>query len=406
MDNTEHFRIHELPPFLLGEIAQAVIAARSAGRDVIDFSQLNPNLGPPGAAVEKLVQASLQPHNHRYSSSQGILKLRESLSAWYRKQFQVELSAEEEVLVTMGTKQGLSHLLFAVVHPGDVVLVPTPSYPIHDASVVLAGAHLAAVDLPSPESCNGVIDAANDEFFAALLHAYEASWPRPKMMIVSFPHNPTALVATREFFERLVELAREKQLSIIHDFAYADLGYDGYRPPSIMEVAGAKDVAVELVSFSKGLSMPGWRIGACVGKPSLVGALKKIKSYLDYGVFQPIQIAAISALQGYDPVLAETRDMYRARRDVLCSGLEQLGFHFVIPRGSLFVWARLPEKLRGAGSLAASMRLLEECDVAVCPGIGFHQHADEHVRFALVEPEARIRSGLARMSRLLGGASV
>ncbi|MFN8389159.1 MAG: aminotransferase class I/II-fold pyridoxal phosphate-dependent enzyme [Bdellovibrionota bacterium] len=395
------FRVNHLPPFLLGELAASVIAARTSGRDVIDLSQLNPSLGPPGAAVEKLVQASLQPHNHKYSSSQGITKLRSSMCQWYERRFEVSLDPEREVVVTMGSKEGLSHLLFAVASPGDAVLLPSPAYPIHVASIALAGANCIAVSLPDVQSNGGVLTEQSDELFERLTAAYEAAWPRPIMMVLSFPHNPTATVVTLGFFERLVGLAREKGFYLAHDFAYADVCFDGYRTPSILQARGARDVAVEFCSLSKGMSMPGWRIGVCAGNEALVSALKKIKSYLDCGAFQPLQIAAIKAFDSYDQTIHEAVDIYRARRDVLASGLAQLGFELNVPKGSLFLWARIPEKFRGAGSFAFCRMLLEQANVAACPGSGFDSHADDYVRFALVEPEARLRTAIAKLEQVL-----
>ena len=401
LKSADQFRVNQLPPFQLGELAQEVLTLRSEGHDVIDLSQLNPNLGPPAQAVEKLVQASLQPHNHKYSSSQGIAKLRGSVSDWYSRRFSVNVSAENEIVITMGTKQGLSHLLFAVVSQGESILLPTPAYPIHTSAIALAGANCIGVPLPEEGLREGLLSEAHDDYFRRLADAYDASWPRPLMMIVSFPHNPTSLCVTPGFFQRLVDLAKEKGFYLVHDFAYADLGYDGYKTPSLLAAAGAKDVAVECCSFSKGMSMPGWRVGSCAGAEPLISALKKVKSYLDCGSFQPLQIAAIRAFECYDQTLAETVDIYRARRDVLAAGLLALGFELNIPKGSLFVWAKIPEKFRAAGSGEFARRILHEAHIAACPGIGFDAHADHFLRFALVEPEARIRSGLQQLKHFL-----
>ncbi len=403
----QHFFVHHLPPFVLGEIAQAVVQARLEGRDVYELSQVNPALTPPPAAVEKLVQSCLQPHNHRYSSSQGIAKLREAVSDWYARRFKVEVHPATEVVATMGIKEGLSHLLFAMASTGDTVLLPTPSYPIHSAAIVLAGANLIGVPLPlmSPEDAerDGTIDVLTEKsetFFSRLTATYERTWPRPMMMIISFPHNPTATVVTAGFFERLVHLAKSKGFYLAHDFAYADLSFDGMRTPSILEIPGAKEIAVECCSLSKGMSLGGWRAGFCSGNERLISALKKIKSYLDCGIFQPVQIASIKALSQYDNVLAETRETYQTRRDVLVDGLNTLNWEFETPKGSLFLWAKIPSQYRAMKSMAFSRYVLERANVAVLPGAGFDASADEWVRFALVEPEQRLRAAIRAMGAL------
>jgi len=397
---SQQFPVHQLPPFLLGEIARAVVAARGAGRDIIDFSQLNPSLGAPGAAIEKLVQAALQPHNHRYSSSQGILKLREAISGYYQRRFGVELDVEREITVTLGTKQALSHLLFATASPDDSIILPMPAYPIHTALVALSGAH--SISVPLPLKGGAVVSSESEDFFSKLKEVCESTWPRPMMCLVSFPHNPTGAVATRCFFERLVEVGKQEGLYLVHDFAYADLSYDGWKTPSLLEIPGAKDIAVECFSFSKGLGMPGWRVGSCVGSEPLISALKKVKSYLDCGLFQPLQIGAVKALEVSESVFTEASDVYRARRDALVSGLTGLGFEADAPKGGLFVWARLPESARAEGSMKISHRLLDEALVAVCPGVGFDPHADEYLRFSLMENESRTRAAITRMAELFG----
>ncbi len=396
MKPIESFPVHQLPPFVLGEIARAVVSARSTGRDIIDFSQLNPSLGAPGAAIETMVQAALQPHNHRYSASQGILKLREAIARYYSRRFGVDLDVEREIAVTLGTKQGLSHLLFATASPEDSIILPTPAYPIHTALVALSGAH--SISVPLPLSAGDVLTASSEEFFTGIRQACESTWPRPMMCLISFPHNPTGAVADLSFFEKLVDFAKEQGLFLVHDFAYADLAYDGWKTASVLEVSGAKDVAVECFSFSKGLGMPGWRVGACVGNGALVAALKKVKSYLDCGQFQPLQIGAVKALDSSETIFSEAVDVYRARRDVLVSGLNALGFEARSPKGGLFVWARLPQELRAEGSMRISHRLLDEAQVAVCPGLGFDPHFDDYLRFSLMENESRTRTGLSRMS--------
>lgn len=404
----EFFRIAHLPPYPLGEIAQAVRDARVAGQDIIDLSQVNPNLGPPGIAVDKLVQSCLQIHNHRYSSSQGITALRQAIAGWYDKRFGVEVSADSEVVVTMGTKEGLSHLLLSMASPGDTVIVPTPSYPIHTSAVFISGAGFVGLPLfssySSAEEEGYLLSEKSDDFFERLRVLYNHTWPRPKAMVLSFPHNPTATVVTKGFFERLVEFALGHGLYLVHDFAYADICFDGYQAPSILEIDAAREIAVEFYSLSKGFGMAGWRIGFCVGNEKLVGALKKIKSYLDFGVFQPLQIAARAALlhasEHGAEWLAEAVSVYQTRRDVLVDGLRDLGWTLHTPKGTVFVWARIPDYAVGEGSLSFGHRLLAEAKVAVCPGIGFDVQADHYMRFALVENERCLRAATQRMQLL------
>ena len=396
------FRIHHLPPYHLGDIAKAVIDARVSGRDIIDLSQFNPSLSPPAVAVDKLVQASLQPHNHRYSASQGITKLRESIARWYERRDGVALDVEREIVVTMGTKEALSHLLFAVVSQGDTVLLPTPSYPIHNAGIVLAGGNVIGVPLfdPAQEVPPTTLTEADDDFFQRLQVAYEGTWPRPIMMLLSFPHNPTTIVVTKGFLTRLVEFALERGIYLIHDFAYADLCFDGYQAPSLLSIPGAKDIALECYSVSKGLSMPGWRVGFCVGNERLIGALKKIKSYLDCGIFQPLQIATVRVLDSHERLVADHVETYRARRNILADGLSSLGFSLQRPKGTVFVWAKIPKRYRHKGSLAFVREVLERTQVAVCPGVGFDAHTDQYVRFALTEGEARLRAALNQLTAM------
>lgn len=404
----EFFYIHQLPPYPLGDIAQAVRTARAAGRDIIDLSQVNPDLGPPGFAVDSLVQACLQPHNHRYSSSQGITRLREGIAKWYAHRHGVELAVDSEVVATMGTKEGLSHLLLAVASPRDNILVPTPSYPIHTSAVFIAGAGFVGLPLFSSNELAAsegyTLTDKSSDFFERLSLAYNRTWPRPKLMVVSFPHNPTTTVVTLSFFERLVEFALAQRMYIVHDFAYADIAFDGTRPPSILKVPGAREVAVECYSLSKGMGIPGWRIGFCLGNRELVGALKKIKSYLDFGIYQPLQIAAAQMLSQPERLereaIGEVVTTYQSRRDLLYHGLQALGWECAMPSASVFIWARIPERFRKEGSLKLSYRLLEETGIAVCPGAGFDVGADEFVRFALVERETRLRIALEHLSKL------
>lgn len=398
-------KLDHLPLIALNEIAHSVNSARNEGRDIIDFSQLNPNLSPPGQAVEKLVQSSLQPHNHRYSSSQGISKLREAFSKWYHTRFDVELNFETETVVTLGTKQGISHLLFGLVSTGDTILLPTPAYPIHQASVVLAGGRIIDFPIASSEEENIWKNAEpltenSEGFFSRLEKAYQISSPKPKIMILSFPHNPTSTVVTLGFFERLVELAKDLGIYLIHDFAYADLAFDGYKTPSILQVKGATDVAVEFYSLSKGLCLSGWRIGACSGNSDLVAVLKKVKSFLDYGSFQPLQIGAIKALESYKSIISETVEIYKSRRDVLVDGLNNMSWEIASPKGSLFVWAKIPQDIFAKNAVEFSSKLLEK-NVAVCPGDGFGAEYSQYLRFALGEPENRIRQALSNIEQVL-----
>lgn len=404
----EFFRVSQLPPYSLGPIAYAVRDARLAGRDIIDLSQINPDLGPPPQAIDALVQASLQKHNHRYSSSQGITRLRSAAANWYEHRFGVEVDPDKELVVTMGTKEGLTHLLLAMLAPGENVLVPTPSYPVHSSSVCIAGASFVGVplfeDFSTASDCAYRLSDKSEDFFNRLSLAVERTWPRPKALICSFPHNPTATVVDLSFFERLVAFARAERLSIVHDFAYADVCFDEYRAPSLLEIPGAREIAVECYSLSKGFSMPGWRIGFCIGAPHLVSALKRIKGYVDFGIFQPMQIAAAKLLddsQQAENVIQEHSALYQARRDVLCEGLQGLGWELSIPKASVFVWARLPENVRKEGSFRISQKLLDEASVAVCPGGGFDPHGDEFIRFAIVEEERLLRQAIASIRECL-----
>jgi alanine-synthesizing transaminase len=392
MAELELFRIDHLPPYPLGSIAQAVTDARLQGVDVIDLSQVNPNLGAPGIGVDKLVQASLLAHNHRYSSSQGITKLRQGACRLYRERRDVDIDLDEEVVVTCGIKEGLSHLLLALCAPGESVVIPTPSYPVHAAGVSIAGASVLGIPL-----FQGWEEAERLE------HLFETTWPRPRVMVLNFPHNPTTTTVDRSFFERLVELARRRGVYLIHDFAYAEICFDGYRAPSILEVAGAKEVAVEFYSLSKGFNTPGWRIAFGLGNRKLITALKRIKSYLDFGTFQPLQIAAVEVMNQAEAITEEVRRTYEMRRDLVVEGLEQLGWRLHRPRATVFLWAELPESVRSALIPGASFShaLLESCGVAVCPGAGFDPHARSHIRLALVEPEHRLRSAVEKIGGLV-----
>jgi alanine-synthesizing transaminase len=383
-------RLERLPPYILAEVVGLMRRARQEGRDVINLGMGNPDLPTPPHIVEKLVEAAGKPVNHRYSLSRGIPKLRAAICARYREHYNVELDAEAEAIVTLGAKEGLAHLVLAATGPGDTVLAPNPTYPIHAYSVVIAGADV-----------HGVRIGPDCDFFEELQKAVANAVPRPKLLILSFPSNPTAQVVDAAFFEKVVAFAREENLRVIHDLAYADLCFDGYRAPSILQVPGAKEVAVEFYSMSKGFSMPGWRVGFCLGNPEMVGALARIKSYLDYGMFQPIQIAATVALQMPDDCVAEICEIYRRRRDVLCDGLARIGWQVDKPLATMFVWARIPERFVDEGSAAFCRRMLQEADVAASPGVGFGSHGEGFVRFALVENEERIRQAVRGIKSML-----
>jgi alanine-synthesizing transaminase len=384
-------RIDRLPPYVFNVVNELKAAARRAGEDVIDLGMGNPDLPSPSRVVDKLVEAARNPRNHRYSTSRGVPKLRRAICDWYERRYGVALDPETEVTTTIGAKEAISHLAWTLVAPGDTCLVPEPTYPIHTFSVALAGADVHSVPL-GPEQ----------DFFANLLDGYERTWPRPRVIITSFPHNPTTACVDISFFEQLVAFARERDLMVVHDFAYADLCFDDYNAPSFLQVAGAKDVGVEIFSLSKSFSMPGWRIAFLVGNPEMVAALGRLKSYLDYGVFQPIQIASIIALNECEDETKVYRDTYRARRDVLIEGLARAGWNVAPPKATMFVWAEIPEQFRDTGSLEFAKLLLREGKVAVSPGVGFGRAGDKFVRFALVENEHRTRQATRGIKKALG----
>ncbi|MDR1396164.1 MAG: aminotransferase class I/II-fold pyridoxal phosphate-dependent enzyme [Desulfarculales bacterium] len=377
-----------LPPYMFAEVGKLKALARQQGEDIIDLGMGNPDLPTAGHIVEKLAEASYKPTNHRYSASRGITRLRHAISAWYKRRYGAEIDPDSEAVVTMGVKEGLAHLVLATISPGDVVLAPNPTYPIHLYSVIIAGGDLRSVPL-----------LPGQDFFEQLTIAFKQTWPHPKMLITSFPHNPTTTTVDLNFMSRTVEFCREHQIWLIHDFAYADLCFDGYQAPSIMQVPGAKEVAVEFFSMSKSYSMAGWRLGFCVGNQEMVAALSKIKSYLDYGAFQPIQIAGIIALNGDQSCVSEVVDVYRRRRDVLLNGLNRIGWEVAPPLATMFVWPRIPERFRYMGSVEFSKMLIKEAKVAVSPGIGFGEYGDEYVRMALVENEHRINQAVRGFRR-------
>jgi alanine-synthesizing transaminase len=384
-------RIERLPPYVFAIVNNLKMEARRRGEDIIDLGMGNPDGATPKHIVDKLVEAAKKSKNHRYSASKGITQLRMAICEWYKRRYEVDLDPETEAVATIGSKEGLSHLVLATVNPGDVVLTPTPAYPIHPYSVIIAGGEVRTVPI-----------GVNVDFFYEMEKAFKTTWPRPKMLIINFPHNPTTeVIEGLDFFRKIVEFAKEHKLIVLHDLAYADLVFDEYKAPSFLQVPGAKDVGVEFFSLTKSYSMPGWRVGFCVGNKELIGALIKIKSYLDYGMFQPIQIASIIALRGPQECVAEIRNMYERRRNVLIKGLKQAGWLVEPPKATMFVWADIPDPFKKMGSLAFTKLLIKKAGVAVSPGIGFGEGGDEHVRFALVENEHRIRQATKGIKKVL-----
>ncbi|NWF51842.1 MAG: alanine transaminase [Nitrospirae bacterium] len=387
-------RIKRLPPYVFSIVNSLKIEARRQGKDIIDLGMGNPDGATPKHIVDKLIEAARNPKNHRYSASKGITQLRNAICEWYLVRYGVVLDSELEAVVTIGSKEGLSHLVLATIGPGDVVLTPTPAYPIHPYSVIIAGGEVRSVPI-----------GPGIDFFDEMQKAYKSSWPRPKMLIINFPHNPTTMVVEGlDFFKKVVDFAKENDLIVLHDLAYADLCFDGYKAPSFLQVEGAKDVGVEFFSMTKSYSMAGWRVGFCVGNQEIVGALTRIKSYLDYGMFQPIQIASIIALRGPQDCVEEIRKTYESRRDTLIKGLRRAGWTVQPPKATMFVWAEIPEPFKKMGSLEFAKLLLTEGEVAVSPGIGFGEGGDNYVRFALVENEQRIKQAVKGIKKVLQNA--
>ncbi len=376
-------RIKRLPPYVFNIVNDLKAQARARGEDIIDFGMGNPDQPTPAHIVDKLAEAAQRGDTHRYSMSRGIPRLRRAICRWYKDKYDVELDQESEAIVTIGSKEGLAHLALATMGPGDAVLVPNPAYPIHPYGFIIAGADIRHVPL-----------TADVDFFAELESAIKNTFPRPKMLVLNFPGNPTTQCVDLEFFEKVVAIAREHEIWVVHDLAYGEIVFDGYQAPSILQVAGAKEVAVEFYSLSKSYNMPGWRVGFMCGNPTLVGALARIKSYLDYGMFTPIQIAAIAALEGPQECVKEITAMYCSRRDVLCEGLNAIGWAVDKPKATMFVWAKIPPQYRDMGSLDFSKKLLVEAKVAVSPGVGFGEYGDDHVRFGLIENEHRTRQAV------------
>ena len=386
----EFQRIKRLPPYVLGLVNDLKHQARRRGEDIVDLGMGNPDTPTPKPIVDKLLKAATNPRNHRYSASRGIYKLRLAICDWYKRRYNVELDPDTEAVVTIGSKEGISHLVLATITPGNIVFVPDPTYPIHAYSVIIAGGDLMSLPLRN-----------SDEFFDELVKATKMTWPQPKMIIISFPHNPTTAVVNLDFFKKVVDFAREHELIVVHDFAYADLVFDGYEAPSLLQVKGARQVGVELFSMSKSYSMPGWRVGFVVGNEKIINALTRLKSYFDYGIFQPIQIASIIALNGSPKWVKEIVSIYQKRRDTLINGLARAGWVVEKPKGTMFVWAEIPERFREIGSLEFSKILLEKAKVAVAPGIGFGENGEGFIRFALVENEHRINQAVRGIRKLL-----
>lgn len=386
----EFHRISRLPPYVFNIVNELKAKARAEGEDVIDFGMGNPDQPTPKHILDKMLEVAQRDDTHRYSVSKGIPRLRKAICGWYKNRFDVDLDYNTEAIVTIGSKEGLSHLALATLGPGDVVLVPNPAYPIHPYGVVIAGADIRHVPLTP-----GV------DFFEELQKGIAESWPKPKMLILNFPGNPTCQCVELDFFEKVVAICKEHGIWIVHDIAYADIVFDGYVAPSILQVEGAKDIAVEFFSLSKSYNMPGWRVGFMCGNPTLVAALTRIKSYMDYGTFTPIQVAAITALEGPQDCVKEICDMYKARRDVLCDGLNAMGWHVEKPKATMFVWAKIPEAYREMGSIEFAKKLIIDAKVAVSPGVGFGQHGDDHIRFSLIENEHRTRQALRSIRNML-----
>lgn len=381
--NDDFPRIKRLPPYVFNIVGDLKAKARTHGEDIIDFGMGNPDQATPQHIVDKLCEAAQRSDTHRYSLSRGIPRLRQAICNWYKRKYDVDLDPESEAIVTIGSKEGLAHLALATVGPGDAVLVPNPSYPIHPYGFVIAGADIRHVPINHGE-----------DFFAGLVKAIKDCWPKPKMLVLNFPANPTTRCVELEFFEKVVAIAKEHNIWVVHDIAYAEIVFDGYKAPSILQVAGAKDIAVEFYSLSKTYNMPGWRVGFMCGNKKLVGALQRMKSYMDYGMFTPIQVAAVHALESDQGIVTKIRDMYQARRDVLCSGLDSIAWHVEIPKATMFVWAKIPEQYAHLGSIEFSKLMLAKAKVAVSPGVGFGDYGADYVRFSLIENEHRTRQAI------------
>ncbi|TFG77775.1 MAG: alanine transaminase [Thermodesulfobacteriales bacterium] len=382
--------IRRLPPYVFNIVNELKTKARASGEDIIDLGMGNPDQPTPEHIVKKLVEASSDPRSHRYSASAGIPKLRLAICDWYKRKYDVDLDPESEAVVTIGSKEGISHLMLSILSPGDTVIVPNPAYPIHIYSVIISRGDVQSVPL-----------SGGSELLESIEKAVKEMWPKPKVLMISFPNNPTTETVDLDFFKSIYELAKESGLIVVHDLAYAELCYDGYKAPSFLQIPGAKDVGVEFYSLSKSYNMPGWRIGFMVGNPKIVSALKRIKSYMDYGIFAPVQVAGIAALNGPQDCVQEIRDLYKLRRDRLVEGLNRAGWKIPKPKGTMFVWGEIPEEFKSMGSLEFSKKLIEEAKVAVSPGIGFGNYGEGFVRFALVENEKRIMQAVRGIRRFI-----
>lgn len=390
MNKKTFARLDRLPPYVFAAVNELKMELRHAGEDIVDLGMGNPDQGTPRHIINKMVEAARKPHNHRYSASMGIRKLRLAIADWYKRRYDVDIDHETEAIVTIGAKEGISHLMLVTAEPGDVVFTPSPTYPIHPFSAIISGADVRYIPL-GPDT----------DFFENMMHAIQHTWPKPKALILSFPHNPTTQTVDLAFFEKIVDFAKEHDILVVHDLAYADLVFDGYQPPSLLQVKGAKDVGVEFFSLSKSYNMPGWRIGFCVGNREAIAALKRIKSYLDYGVFQPLQIASIIALNGPQDCVEDIRNLYKQRRDTLISGLHRAGWEVPPPKATMFVWAKIPEPFAHMKSLEFSKFLMREGGVAVSPGIGFGPYGDDYVRFALIENRMRTNQATRGIKKVL-----
>ncbi len=386
----EFARLDRLPPYVFTRVNKIKMDARHAGEDIIDLGMGNPDMPTPKHIVDKLVEASRKGHNHRYSASMGITKLRVAIADWYKRRFDVDINPDTEAIVTIGAKEGISHLVAVTIRPGDVVFSPDPTYPIHPFSAIIAGGDVRRIPL-----------GPDRDFFEDLIAATKQTWPRPKILIICFPHNPTTEVVDLAFFEKVVDYAKEHDILVIHDLAYADLVFDGYKAPSFLQVPGAKDVGVEFFSLSKSYNMPGWRVGFCVGNHEVVGALRRIKSYLDYGIFQPIQIASIIALNGPQDCVKKIVQTYKSRRDTLVNGLNRVGWTVKPPKATMFVWAKIPKRYLKMGSVEFSEMLIRKAKVAVSPGLGFGDYGDDYVRFALIENKMRTNQAIRGIRKIL-----
>ena len=380
---TKFARLDRLPPYVFATVNKIKMEARHAGNDIIDLGMGNPDMGTPQHIVDKLTEAANKSHNHRYSASMGITKLRHAISEWYKNRFDVDIDPDTEAIATIGVKEGMAHLILVTIRPGDVVFTPNPTYPIHPYSSIIAGGDVRGLPL-----------GPDIDFFDSLIEATKQTWPKPKVLILSYPHNPTTEVVDLDFFQNIVDFAKDNKILVIHDFAYADLVFDGYKAPSFLQAKGAKDVGVEFFSMSKSYNMPGWRIGFCVGNKETIGALRRIKSYLDYGIFQPIQIASIIALKGPQDCVHQICNTYKERRDALISGLARVGWHIEPPLGTMFVWSKIPEQYKHMRSVEFSKFLIKEAKVAVSPGLGFGEYGDDYIRFALIENNMRIKQAV------------